>query len=167
MSETELPIWEVRCDRKYVVKLLHKSVFDLLKTGKARETLDRWAPRFNPRIALCGKLLLHIKSLPPITRKRPDKVCLQSYLWATRLFFRCQRQAEQSTKTAEIALIEELGRILANLIFYKAPQDSSRVALNLLTYAKKDGLLAFAVAQRLILFKTIVFSILFSMLMQN
>lgn len=121
ISETELPMWEVRCDRKYVVKLLHKSVYDFLKTGKARKTLERWAPSFNPHIALCGRLLLHIKSLPPITRKRPDKVCLQSCLWATRQFFRCQRQAEQNTKIAEMALLEELGRILANLVFYKAP----------------------------------------------
>lgn len=152
LSRTELPSWDIRSDRRFEVKLLHKAVLDFLTTGKGRRTLDQWAPKFNPHIALCNRLLLHIKSLPPIVPRHPDHACLQSYLWATREFCRCQRVMEQSTEAAHVALIEEFGRTLAHLVFFKAPQDSSWAAFNLLTYGKQDGLLAFAITQRITLY---------------
>ena len=137
-------------DPKLQVKLLHKTVRDdIAEDVDVSARLHRWAPNnFKPYVVLCRGLLLHMKRLPRFSEGQRES-CFQSYRWIIGELFRYLREAEQLDGYVDVSFIDEVSRIMFEIMACNGPPKGPPITLNLLRSADADDFLAFAIGQRL------------------
>ena len=143
ITEPILSRIELWTDLKLQVKLLHETVRDyVVENEDVGEKLYRWAPNnFNPYVILCRGLLLHMKGLSRFSEGQRESG-FQSYRWILGELFRYQRKVEQLEGYVGVSLIDEVSRIMPEIMACNGPPRGQSTTLNLLRSADADDFLA-------------------------
>lgn len=155
VSEAEQPgeFSPIRWDRTYNLRFAHGTMKKFVETGDLGVELRNKLPRSLDALEeLISALLLHMRSLPAYHPESGDEPLLQSYLWALRLIFDCQRKTDAVNDSASVAQNDEVGRVMAAHIPFVPPRDGSNFSLDLSKPSPDEGFLAFALAMRLNLY---------------